>query len=383
MISSLKFNKNNFYISNVSIFIYLFLGIWIILIQSLLADSDFFKGLFVSDAISLTGTYSNFYSIEKFNIFDLEYTYWGLYYCYYLFDGYYWLVNLILIYFSFSLLNKIYFNIFGSCTNKIFFIIAFNPYNLLVINYINKEIVLQFLVLLFILYLFKKKFIPIFFISLTIFFIRDAYGVMLIGFYFYMYLFKKNLNFGLFIAFVLLYIAQIMIFQFSDFFLIQRNLNVTKDSFENATTMLNSAESSFYFIYKIVGNVVSLSLRPAFITSNDGIFVLGLGYYISGWIILLAYLINIYGYITIRNIDYRLKLIFYFQIFSLLLVSQSFFIMPRYLFPFIPIYLIFTIYVLNNHKFKFYNKLLYFLPIAITGIIVYLMYFDMHIIIPA
>lgn len=166
------------------------------------------------------------------------------------------------------------------------------------------------------------------------------------------------------------------------FFLIQRNLEVTKDAFENSTTILNSANNSYYYLYKILGNLTSLSLRPAFITQNNSMFVLGVFYYISGWLLLLTYLINFYGYFMIKNIASKLKIIFYFQVISLLMVSQSFFIMPRYLFPFIPIYLIFTLYTLQNHSLKKYNKLLYFLPIIILVVCVYLIYFDMNIIIP-
>lgn len=124
------------------------------------------------------------------------------------------IVNII----EFCFLNKIYFNIFGRYTFFIFIIITLNPYNLLVFNYINKEIILQLLSLLYFVYLFKNKFLPILVISLIVFFIRDAYGVILISFYFFLFVFKRNLKIGLFLTFILLYIVQLVIFQISDFF---------------------------------------------------------------------------------------------------------------------------------------------------------------------
>ncbi|AYJ79913.1 hypothetical protein AN286_06985 [Aliarcobacter cryaerophilus ATCC 43158] len=377
----MKLNRNLFYLNNISFLSYVIFAIFIILIQNLFLNDTFLQGLFVSDALSLTATYNNLFASNNFNIFDLDYTYLGLYYVYYFFEGYYWIPNLLFIYLSFILLNKLFFNLYGNYSNKVVFLLLLNPYNLLVINYINKEIVLQFLIILFFYYFFKdKKLITILFLSTIVFFIRDAYGAILLGFYIFSIIFKNNFKIGIWIAFILLYVVQLFIFQFSDFPLIERNLDSTNNSFEHSSQILQDAQGIFYFLYKIIGNIVSLSLRPAFVTSTDGIFLLGIGYYFLGWVLLLTYVINIYGILT-THITYKFKLIFYFQIFSLLMVSQSFFIMPRYLFPFLPIYLLLSIYILKNHKYKYYNNLLYLVPFFILCAVIVLIYFNMNIVI--
>lgn len=98
MQKSLKMKITNLQISNLYLLVYSLFAICIILIQYLFENNI---DLFVSDALSLTNTYNNLYSFDNFNIFDLHYSYWGLYYLYYLFEENYWIVNLLLILLSF------------------------------------------------------------------------------------------------------------------------------------------------------------------------------------------------------------------------------------------------------------------------------------------
>ncbi len=117
----MKLNRNLFYLNNISFLSYVIFAIFIILIQNLFLNDTFLKGLFVSDALSLTATYNNLFASNNFNIFDLDYTYLGLYYVYYFFEGYYWIPNLLFIYLSFILLNKLFFNLYGNYSNKVVF----------------------------------------------------------------------------------------------------------------------------------------------------------------------------------------------------------------------------------------------------------------------
>ena len=337
--------------------IFTLLSFIVFLTQNLLHPSLILDGLLIPDVISLSNSI-DWIIRDKIEIASIPYSYVGVVILYIsawvIHPALSLIINLIMIFFCIWLVHDIFVKIGGSSGKLACLGVLCNPYIYLAVTGPNKEIPLLLITLLiFYLLLFKIRFwFPVSLIlSITAIFFRDGYGFLLLAMIFFFTVFSKFPRRLLFFWLLLVSIGAAFFLQLSEFTpALERNLYVADkivSSIKSAGFTAKSLEvidnpflSTAMFYLRILGNTISLSIRPQFFSVNGGLYLLGVAFWFFGILIFIgirACLLVIFSKKdNLPNLLARQK-ISVLVIFLLIGMSVSLYIQPRYLMPLLPL----------------------------------------------
>ncbi|MES2535056.1 MAG: hypothetical protein V4632_04200 [Pseudomonadota bacterium] len=302
------------------------------------------SGLFVPDAVSLKGTTMVYWLMQEDarswntfrTLFGVMLVYW---------PGMIWgtagiaATNFLLLMFASAIFVKSI-KAFELNRNAVFLVsvmtllmVLGNIYLIEVILFPNKEIPLIALTNLFIYFLIvRQKIIGALLTAAAAFFFRDGYGIVLVISTIFVYVSWFSTRettamllggFSLILAFLpSAYLAQI------DHSL-ERNIalgNVIDQSYEQ----LISGPIGYYF--KILGNALNLALRPQFLDEMGGLYLLHVGFWQLGIVIVAGLAWSTYKIARGSENEKNLASVIWIV---LLAISYSSYVQPRYLMPLI------------------------------------------------
>lgn len=332
----------------------------VFLLQSLLHPNPFVDGLLVTDTLVIAGTLDRI-PLDVTQALDLDST-WPVGLLPYRFI---WQINPHLVialnwlYLVCTAINVHYTlrNARPSVYRAALCGVALNPYLFLVASAPNKEIPLLFWTSLFFLFFLSKSGVGLLAaiaIAVVVIFVRDGYGLLLVGLVLFAIVFRRSSALIPLILFVALLVGAAFTPLMGDAVgPLRRNLEVAQDVFgesgEHTASGLtafsidaldNPALSSIAFAARVIGTVASLSIRPQFFTTDGGIHLLGLAYWIYGTFVLVGFIGIVNVLLTYRQSTteadmtaYRMAVATAFLIVG---ISFSVFLQPRYAMPFFP-----------------------------------------------
>lgn len=332
--------------------------------QNFLPSSQFLDSLFITDVVNVSQTLD--YIHTKYITLDSAHI-TGIYWLYYVpwktHPAFCFIINIILIYFSIKFIYEIF--VLNNLTKKsICLSVILNPYLYLVVTGPNKEIPMLFSTLFVVNYIiFKKKkwFIKCILVSISSYFIRDGYGIILLFYVIISVIPKITASLRWKLGVLISFFASIGYFiLFSGISIFARNILSTDYEKTNSTylgnfllTSTNPFLSSVQFLLKIIYNWLSLSIFPVLYTPNGGFYSTGYAYWVFGILISIGILACLYIVLSPKENSVGEKnkiLIAGFVIYILFAISVLPFLQPRYLMPVLPLALGILMSLKKNKK---------------------------------
>ncbi|MFK5854816.1 MAG: hypothetical protein QM503_01720 [Bacteroidota bacterium] len=298
---------------NSSLFSTLFIPdgvIWLEQIYSLFNEDDYFKAIFSSTVNRGNALLLMFYTIPlKINIYMV------------------FVVNLFVF-------NVIALHMFLKSSIKYSFAVyLLVPYFWISMALPSKDILVLFIT--YIVYcslLSKRVFIAVVFSVLCVY-VRDGYGVLLLGFSFLYWLLlllrvnkKAAIPVCILMVFFLIGISNYLV---SEFYFVARNVNVAQQS--SNYSMTSDIGSYLSYAVRLYANLTNLAFRPQFFNVYGGVDVLAVLYWLSGVCLLFVFSFSVYQLVfTKMSPDVELSVVF--VLVMLIMISFNPMIQPRYLF---------------------------------------------------
>ena len=284
--------------------------IWLEQIYSLFEEENYFSSIFYSQLNRGNAFLLLFYSIPlKLSIYTV------------------FVVNLLLI-------NFIVFHLYYKLNVKRAYLIYFLvPYFWLAISVPSKDILVLLITYLVINEILLKRFLTALILSIMCLFVRDGYGVVILGFvcmYWFLDYAKLNKKYAIPMCFaVIAVLISASSYLESEFYFVARNVNVAKATSNYAIT--SEIGSYFSYVLRVYANLTNLAFRPQFFNVLGGLDVLSVFYWFSGLSILVVYLVAFYQ-LVFKKLNSDVELSVVFVMVMLFMISFNPMIQPRYLF---------------------------------------------------